>query len=113
MLARRLGGAPALRERNRALWTADDQYHWNGFLSVVISSCPSSVQRSATDSTINLIILLLISLIIRQLIIRSVILKCYSSEKLIALNTLHRLSPPGTHFTVESTEAMRIKCLAQ
>ena len=24
-----------------------------------------------------------------------------------------RLSPPGTHFTVESTGAMRIKCLAQ
>ena len=24
-----------------------------------------------------------------------------------------RLSPPGTHFTAESTEAMRIKCLAQ
>ena len=24
-----------------------------------------------------------------------------------------RFSPPGTHFTAESTEAMRIKCLAQ
>ena len=24
-----------------------------------------------------------------------------------------RLSPPGTHFTAESTEAMQIKCLAQ
>ena len=24
-----------------------------------------------------------------------------------------RLSPPGTHFTAESTEAMRIKSLAQ
>ena len=24
-----------------------------------------------------------------------------------------RLSPPGTHFSAESTEAMRIKCLAQ
>ena len=23
------------------------------------------------------------------------------------------MSPPGTHFTAESTEAMRIKCLAQ
>ena len=51
MRARRLGGAPALREQNRAPWTADDQYRWNGFLSVVISSCPSSVQRSATEST--------------------------------------------------------------
>ena len=24
-----------------------------------------------------------------------------------------RMSPPGTHFTAESTEAMQIKCLAQ
>ena len=24
-----------------------------------------------------------------------------------------RLSPPGTHFTAESTEAMQIKCLAE
>ena len=39
--------------------------------------------------------------------------KCYSSEKLIALNTCHEVVPPGTHFTAESTEAMRIKCLAQ
>ena len=51
MRARRLGEAPALREQNRALWTADDQYRLNGLLSVVISSCPSSVQRSATEST--------------------------------------------------------------
>ena len=27
--------------------------------------------------------------------------------------TFTRLPPPGTHFTAESTEAMRIKCLAQ
>ena len=39
--------------------------------------------------------------------------KCYSSEELITLNTLTRLSPPGTHFTAESTEAMRIKSLVQ
>ena len=45
--------------------------------------------------------------------LKSVIFKCYSSENLIALNTLARLSPPGEHFTAESTEAMRIKCLAQ
>ena len=51
MRARRLGGAPALREQNRATWTVDDQYRWNGFLFVVISLCPSSVQRSATEST--------------------------------------------------------------
>ena len=41
------------------------------------------------------------------------IFRCYSSEKLIALNTFTSLSPPGTHFTAESTEAMRIKRLAQ
>ena len=41
------------------------------------------------------------------------IFKCYSSEKLITLNTLHEVVPPGTHFTAESTEAMRIKSLAQ
>ena len=45
--------------------------------------------------------------------IKCVIFKCYSSEKLITLNTLHKAVPPGTHFTAESTEAMRIKCLAQ
>ena len=39
--------------------------------------------------------------------------KCYSSEELITLNTLHEVTPPGTHFTAESTEAMRIKSLAQ
>ena len=38
---------------------------------------------------------------------------CYSSEKLITLNILHEVVPPGTYFTAESTEAMRIKCLAQ
>ena len=47
------------------------------------------------------------------LIIISVIFKCYSFEKPIALNTLHEVVPAGTHFTAESTEAMRIKCLAQ
>ena len=36
------------------------------------------------------------------------IFKCYSSEKLITLNILHEVIP-----TAESTEAMRIKCLAQ
>ena len=51
MRAMHLVGVPAIRERNRASWTADDQYRWNGFLSVAISSCPSSVQRSATEST--------------------------------------------------------------
>ena len=30
-----------------------------------------------------------------------------------ALNTLHEVVPLCTHFTAESTEAMRIKCLAQ
>ena len=44
---------------------------------------------------------------------KSVIFKCYSSEKLIALNTHHEVVPSGTHFTGESTEEMRIKCLAQ
>ena len=39
--------------------------------------------------------------------------KCYSSEELITLNTLHEVVKPGTHFTAESTEAMRIKSLAQ
>ena len=38
---------------------------------------------------------------------------CNYSEKLIALNTLHEVVPPGTHFTAESTEAIRVKCLAQ
>ena len=38
---------------------------------------------------------------------------CYSSEKLITLNTHHEIVPPGTHFTAESTEAMQIKYLAQ
>ena len=41
------------------------------------------------------------------------IFKCHSSEKLIAMNTLHEVVPPGTHFATESTEAMQIKCLAQ
>ena len=40
-----------MRERNRDSWTADDQYRWNGLLSVVIGSCPSAVQCSATEST--------------------------------------------------------------
>ena len=38
--------------------------------------------------------------------------KCYSSEELITLNTLHEVVQPGTYFTAESTEAMRIKSLA-
>ena len=42
------------------------------------------------------------------------IFKCYSSKQLIAMDTLHKVViSPGTHFTTESTEAMRIKCLAQ
>ena len=45
--------------------------------------------------------------------LKSVIFKCYSSEKLIALTPFTWLSPPGTHFTAESTEATQIKCLAQ
>ena len=44
---------------------------------------------------------------------KCMIFKCYSSENLIALNTLHKVVPPDTHFTAESTEAMQIKCLAQ
>ena len=40
-------------------------------------------------------------------------LSAISSEKVIALNIFMRLSPPGTHFTAESTEAMQTKCLAQ
>ena len=51
MLAIRLGGALYYMERNRAMWTADDQYRWNGFLSVVNGSCPIAVQCSATEST--------------------------------------------------------------
>ena len=42
----------------------------------------------------------------------SVMLKCYSSEKLIELNTLNEVVPTGTHFTAELTMATRIKCLA-
>ena len=34
-------------------------------------------------------------------------------RKLITLNILHEVVPPGTHFTAESTEAMQIKYLAQ
>ena len=45
--------------------------------------------------------------------LKCLIFKCYSSEELITLNTLHEVVPPGTHFTAESTEAMRIKSLAQ
>ena len=41
------------------------------------------------------------------------ILKCYSSEKLTALTSFTRVSPPGNRFTAESSEAMRKKCLAQ
>ena len=51
MRAGRVGGASAMGERNRASGTRDDQYRWNDFLSVAISSCPSSVQSSATEST--------------------------------------------------------------
>ena len=40
MRARRLGGALYYMERNRAMWTADDQYRWNGFLSVVLVRVP-------------------------------------------------------------------------
>ena len=61
MRARRLGGASDLRERNRASWTADDQYRWNGFVSVVIASCPSAI-------------------------ILMVIFKCYFFRELIALS---------------------------
>ena len=39
--------------------------------------------------------------------------KYYSSEELITLNTLHDVVPTWNHFTAESTEAMRIKSLAQ
>ena len=43
-----------------------------------------------------------------------VIFKCYSSEKLKALNTLHEVVHTWySFFTAESTEAMQIKCLAQ
>ena len=41
------------------------------------------------------------------------IFKCYSSKKLITLNILHEVVPTWYSFTAESTEAMRIKCLAQ
>ena len=41
------------------------------------------------------------------------IFKCYSSEKLITLNTLHEVVPTWYSFQAESTEAMRIKSLAQ
>ena len=50
MRARRLGGALDLRKRNRASWTADDQYRWKGLLSVVIGLCLSAFQCSATES---------------------------------------------------------------
>ena len=49
--ARHLGGASALRVRNGASLTDVGQYRWNGFLSVVVGSCPIAVQRSATMST--------------------------------------------------------------
>ena len=48
MRARRLGGVTDLKERNRVSRIADDQYRWNGFLSIVIGSCPqvhSNVQQ--------------------------------------------------------------------
>ena len=48
---------------------------------------------------------------IKQIIKRD--FQCYSSEKIIAQNTLTRFSPAGTHFTADSTEATRIMCLAQ
>ena len=41
------------------------------------------------------------------------IFECYSSEKLITLNILHEVVPTWYSFTTDSTEAMRIKCLAQ
>ena len=41
--------------------------------------------------------------------ISSGMLIAHSSEQ----TTFTRLSPPGTHFTAESTEGMRIKSLAQ
>ena len=44
MRARRMGGASGLKEQNRATWTADDQYRWNGFLFDVIGSCPNAVK---------------------------------------------------------------------
>ena len=62
-----------------------------------------SVKREHPDEPMIIIIIVIIS----------AIFQCYSSEKLIALNNLHEVVPPGTHFTAESTEAMRIKCLAQ
>ena len=34
------------------------------------------------------------------------------SGKLIVLSTLHDGAPSGIHFTAESTDAMRMKCLA-
>ena len=36
-----------------------------------------------------------------------------SYENIIALSPLHEVVPPGTHLTTGSTEATRIKCLAQ
>ena len=39
--------------------------------------------------------------------------KCYSSDKIMEMNTLHEVVPPGTQFTAESNEAMRIKYFAQ
>ena len=53
MPARRLGRALDLKEQNRALWSVDHQYCCNGFLSVIIGSCPSAVQCSVTESTSN------------------------------------------------------------
>ena len=55
MQARQLHGASDLRIWNRSSWTADDQCHWNGFLSVVIGSYPSAVQCSATASTSDVV----------------------------------------------------------
>ena len=52
------------------------------------------------------------SMVLQKKRIKSFILKCYASEKIIALNTHTWLSPPGTHLIAEPTEAMQIKCLA-
>ena len=84
MRARRLSGASAIRARNRASWKAVDQYCLNRFLSIVVGSCLSAVQRSWTESsgdgqdskTSWRIIIIIIM----------VIFKCYFSGELIALS---------------------------
>ena len=49
----------------------------------------------------------------QEIKINCVIFKYYSSEDLTAPITLLEVTQPGTHFTAKSTEAMRIKSLAQ